>query len=71
MRAYSGALEAAPDFTNAYLNLAALLCESGECDEAVRLFTKAIAQRPDEPLLYYNRAVALEDLHRFAEARQL
>jgi len=68
MRTYSQALEAAPDFTNAYLNLGALLCESGECDEAVRLFTKAIAQRPDEPLLYYNRAVALEDLNRFAEA---
>lgn len=68
MRAYGQALQAAPDFTNAYLNLGALLCESGECDKAVRLFTTAIAQRPDEPLLYYNRAVALEDLHRFAEA---
>ncbi|RZL92686.1 MAG: tetratricopeptide repeat protein [Variovorax sp.] len=67
-RAYGAAIDAAPDFANAYLNLGALMCEGGDCADAVRLFTKGIAQRPDEPLLYFNRAVALEDLHRFAEA---
>ena len=66
--AYSQALAAAPDFTNAYLNLGALLCETGDCDKAVRLYTQAIQHRPKEPLLYFNRGVALEDLYRFAEA---
>ena len=67
-RTYGQAIAAAPDFTNAYLNLGALLCESGDCQEAVRVFTKGIEHRPEEPLLYFNRAVALEDLNRFAEA---
>jgi tetratricopeptide (TPR) repeat protein len=66
--AYSQALAVAPDYTNAYLNLGALLCETGECDKAVRLYAKAIEHRPKEPLLYFNRGVALEDLNRFAEA---
>lgn len=68
MRAYREAIEVAPDFADAYLNLGALLCESGECEAAVDLFAQAIARCPDEPLLYYNRGVALEDLHRFHEA---
>jgi len=67
-RAYGQAIAAAPGFTNAYLNLGALLCEGGHCDDAVRLFTQGIERRPDEPLLYFNRAVALEDLNRFGEA---
>lgn len=67
-RAFAQAIAAAPDFTNAYLNLGAMLCEGGDCDDAVRLFTQGIEHRPNEPLLYFNRAVALEDLNRFAEA---
>ncbi|MDM0022328.1 tetratricopeptide repeat protein [Variovorax saccharolyticus] len=66
--AYGEAIALAPDFTSAYLNLGALLCEGGQCDAAVRLFTQGIARRPEEPLLYFNRAVALEDLHRFGDA---
>jgi tetratricopeptide (TPR) repeat protein len=65
---YEAAIAIAPDFTNAYLNLGAVLCESGDCDEAVRVFSKGIEHRPEEPLLYFNRAVALEDLNRFEEA---
>ncbi|MDM0002756.1 tetratricopeptide repeat protein [Variovorax sp. J22P240] len=67
-RAYAQAIAAAPDFTNAYLNLGALLCEKGECKEAVRVLAQGIQHRPEEPLLHFNRAVALEDLHRFPEA---
>mgnify|MGYP001060917552 FL=1 len=67
-RIYAKAIATAPGFTNAYLNLGALLCESGDCDDAVRLFTKAIEHQPLEALLYFNRAVALEDLKRFGEA---
>ena len=68
-RIYEQAIAVAPDFTNAYLaNLGAILCESGDCHEAVRVFSKGIEHRPEEPLLYFNRAVALEDLNRFEEA---
>ncbi|MDM0078495.1 tetratricopeptide repeat protein [Variovorax sp. J2P1-59] len=66
--AYAQAIAASPDFTNAYLNLGALLCEKGECKEAVRVLAQGIEHRPEEPLLHFNRAVALEDLHRFPEA---
>jgi tetratricopeptide (TPR) repeat protein len=66
--AYREALAAAPQHTNAALNLGAMLCESGRCDEALALFDQAISLSPDEPLLYFNRAVALEDQHRDREA---
>jgi len=67
-RIYGKAIALAPDFMDAYLNLGAIMCEQGDCDGAVRLFTKAIERNPKEPLLYFNRAVALEDLNRFGEA---
>ncbi|MGO4396602.1 tetratricopeptide repeat protein [Variovorax sp. M-6] len=67
-RLYEEAIAVAPHYTNAYLNLGALLCDGGDCDKAVRVFSKGIEHRPDEPLLYFNRAVALEDLNRFEEA---
>jgi len=68
IRLYRQALAAAPDFTNASLNLGAMLCEKGQCAEAVTLYDHAIERRPGEPLLHYNRAVALEDLARTTEA---
>jgi len=62
--AYREALSAAPDHAGAALNLGAMLCEAGRCDEALALLDAAIARRPDQPLLHYNRAIALEDLQR-------
>lgn len=41
-RLYEEAIAVAPDYTNAYLNLGALLCDGGECDEAVRVFSTGI-----------------------------
>lgn len=62
--AYRAALAAAPDHAAAALNLGAMLCEQGRCDEALALLDAAIERRPDQPLLHYNRAIALEDLQR-------
>lgn len=67
-KAYRRALELAPDHTNSYLNLGALLCEAGRCAEAVKLYDLAIRHCPQAPLLYFNRGIALEDRNRWAEA---
>jgi len=40
----------------------------GDYDAAERLFSQAIAQAPDEPLLHYHRGVALMRLSRWQEA---
>ena len=50
-----------PDHADAYLNLGALLCEAGRCEEAVALYDEALRRKPGEALLHFNRAVALED----------
>ncbi|MBC7782087.1 MAG: tetratricopeptide repeat protein [Proteobacteria bacterium] len=62
--AYRRALALAPDHAYAYVNLGAMLCESGRCAEAVSLYDEAIGICPDASLLHFNRAIALEDLHR-------
>jgi len=68
--AYRKALAIAPDFSDAYLNLGAMLCESGRHEEAATLYDAALGQRPDVALLHFNRAVALEDLGRLPDALQ-
>jgi tetratricopeptide (TPR) repeat protein len=60
--AYREALALDPDAANAYLNLGALLCEAGRCEDALLLYDAAIARCPDEALLHFNRAIALEDM---------
>src|SRR5262245_43413991 len=40
----------------------------GDYEAAERLFSQAIAQAPDEPLLHYHRGVALMRLSRWQEA---
>ena len=66
--AYRRALAIAPDFTDAYLNLGAMLCEDERYSEAVELYDRAIARCPHEALLHYNRAIALEDQQRDTDA---
>jgi tetratricopeptide (TPR) repeat protein len=68
--AYREALRAAPDHLEAAVNLIAMLCDSGRAGEALALCDQALAQHADEPLLDFNRAVALEDLHRDRDAAQ-
>jgi tetratricopeptide (TPR) repeat protein len=66
--AYREALTMAPAHSRAALNLGALLCDAGRFAEAVELYDLAIESDKNDALLYFNRAIALEDLHRDQEA---
>ena len=68
IRAYKAALKLDPTYTNAYLNLGAILCEQGECADSVELYDEALEHCPAESLLHFNRAVALEDMKLLKEA---
>lgn len=59
--AYRRVLELDPQHVHAHVNLGALLCEAGRPAEAVALFDTAIARGLRDPLIHYNRAIALED----------
>jgi tetratricopeptide (TPR) repeat protein len=67
-RAYRDAIAQAPQSSDAYLNLGALLYEAGRLDDALRVYEQGLARSPREPRLHYNRALALEDLQRNDEA---
>lgn len=66
--AYRRAIESEPTWSAPYLNLGALLCETGRCDEAVELYQHAIRVVGHDPLIHFNHAVALDDLARVDEA---
>lgn len=66
--AYRQALRLAPDHADAYMNLGALLCEAGRCDDAVALYDVALEHCPRDAALHFNRAIALEDQGRLDEA---
>lgn len=61
--AYRRVLELDPQHAHAFINLGALLCEAGRAKEAVTLFDSAIARGLRDPLIHFNRAIALEDQH--------
>jgi tetratricopeptide (TPR) repeat protein len=67
-RAYREVLARTPEALDAYLNLGALLYETGGLDDALRIYDQGLVRAPNEPRLHYNRALALEDLHRHEEA---
>lgn len=67
-RAYRQALEADPEHAPAALNLSALLCEQGRCDDAVQVLGEALRHRPDDASLHFNHGIALEDQQRLDEA---
>ena len=60
------ALEAA--HVRAHINLGALLCEAGRCDEAIALYERAIAAGAISAELDFNHAIALEDVGLFQQA---
>jgi tetratricopeptide (TPR) repeat protein len=66
--AYQKAISADPTSVDAYLNLGCMLCDSGQCAEAVTLFRQALGHLPEEPLLHFNLGVALEDAGQYQEA---
>lgn len=66
--AYRQAISADPSIPAPYLNLGAMLCEAGRCDEAVALYDMAVMTVGHEPRIHFNHAIALEDLARFDDA---
>ena len=67
-QAYRQALQLAPGHVDAYLNLGALLCEAGRCDDAVALYDEALRHGAEDGALHFNRAIALEDQGRVDDA---
>jgi tetratricopeptide (TPR) repeat protein len=65
-QAYRKAIALSPEpFYGAYVDLGALLCEDQRrCDEALGLFEQALAHFPEDAVLHFNRAVALEGVGR-------
>jgi len=63
-QAYRKVLELAPSpHYSAYTNLGVLLCEAEtRCEEALSVFDRALENFPNDALLHFNRAVALEEL---------
>jgi tetratricopeptide (TPR) repeat protein len=51
-----------PTYAHAYLNLGFMLCEAGRCEEAAALYEDGLRFCPDDPLMHFNRAAALEGL---------
>ncbi|RZI78290.1 MAG: tetratricopeptide repeat protein [Variovorax sp.] len=66
--AYRRLLELAPHHANAYLNLGFIYCESARFLDAAVLYEAGALHCADDPLIHFNRGVALEALHRSAEA---
>lgn len=68
-QAYREAVRIDPSMIEPYLNLGALLCEAGRCDEAVTLYDAALQRGlTEDPQLRFNHAIALEDQGRLEEA---
>jgi tetratricopeptide (TPR) repeat protein len=69
-QAYRKALELSPiPHYSAYTNLGVLLCEAEtRCQDALEVFDHALTHFPDDALLHFNRAVALEDLKQYDSA---
>jgi tetratricopeptide (TPR) repeat protein len=60
--AFRRAITADPGRPEPYLNLGALLCESGRCADAAQLYEDALALVGHDPVIHFNLAIALEDI---------
>jgi tetratricopeptide (TPR) repeat protein len=60
--AYREALAQDPDLVDAYVNLGRLAHTAGDAREAARLDHLALERSPDDPIVHFNLALALEDL---------
>jgi tetratricopeptide (TPR) repeat protein len=71
-QAYRKAIELSPEpFYAAYVDLGALLCEDERrCEDALGVFEQALALFPDDAVLHFNRAVALEGVGRLEDAER-
>jgi Flp pilus assembly protein TadD len=71
VRLWTEAASLAPDIWVPHLMLGQELQLQGRLDDAVRVYRKAIALRPQEPYAYIKSAECLTVLHRYDEAREL
>jgi tetratricopeptide (TPR) repeat protein len=71
-QAYRRAIEFSPrHYYAAYVDLGVLLCElEARCNDALDVFDEALVHFPDDAVLHFNRAIALEELGRFEDAIQ-
>jgi tetratricopeptide (TPR) repeat protein len=71
-QAYRKAIAISPKpFYSAYVDLGAFLCEDdARCQDALAVFDEALTHFPEDAVLHFNRAVALELLGRLADAEQ-
>ncbi|MDX9740899.1 MAG: tetratricopeptide repeat protein, partial [Gammaproteobacteria bacterium] len=67
---YRQAIDAAPAFSGAWLNLGNVLAARSRIDEALDCYHQALKLRPDYALARYNLGNALLATGRFAEARE-
>jgi len=66
--AYRAVIAAEPEHVDAYVNLGALLCDLQRYEDAVHLYEFALPRCPDSALLFFNHAIALEELGRLRAA---
>ena len=66
--AYRAVIAAVPDHVDAYVNLGALLCDLQRYEDAVQLHEDALPRCPPSALLFFNHAIALEELGRLRVA---
>jgi tetratricopeptide (TPR) repeat protein len=69
---YRRAIELSPEtYYAAYVDLGALLCEQeNQCVKALQVFDEALQHFPKDAILHFNRAVALDVMGRFDEAKK-
>lgn len=60
--AYQRALELAPDWIEAYINLGTVLYQLQRMEEAKSVLNRAAALEPDNPLIHYNLGCVLDQL---------
>lgn len=58
---YGRAIELDPELVDAYVNLGRIAHEAGQGVEAVRLYRLALVRTPDDPVLHFNLALAVDD----------
>ncbi len=60
--AYTRTLELDPELVDAYVNLGRIAHMAGDAREAVRLYHLALERTPEDPVIHFNLALALEDV---------
>ncbi|MFP3647244.1 tetratricopeptide repeat protein [Paraburkholderia sp. SIMBA_054] len=71
-QAYRKAIALSPrPYYAAYVDLGVLLCElEARCNDALEIFDEALTHFPQDAVLHFNRAIALEDVGRFEDAER-